>query len=320
MSNELRRLVELKLPAVHIYSGFALFVGPARSGKTSFVQNANFKKMNGLFNPEADIVQLAIDTAEGDPSDNDIPMEQSELLLFCSTMLGLTNISNLKELHDHVINNDINIPSYVYTEMRQTSLPDNCIVARVSLGVKKPRFIVRRIIDGKVVKAYSSEHIPFLVLLLGMVGVCRVSSATPTYFKHPSLQDTTLKGGLSSGYIDSLAAYNADAFELNSSVVLEVRDDFDDDNNKLSASTALFLKLQNLSIIDDRLRENEDSGHTSGPDGTYDNHFIEPSKKFLAFFKKYIANKKNGISIDEDVDVEELRSGGLRNANLKMNR
>lgn len=87
-----------------------------------------------------------------------------------------------------------------------------------------------------------------LIFLLSIIGPTFVKSASPTFFTLPDLPNVTLKRGLSALYLDSAAVLNAQLTMMGSTVVFEVRDDFEDDEHKLNGAPRLYINLHNISI------------------------------------------------------------------------
>ena len=146
--------------------GYMAFVGPNNSGKTAVVQLANFVKVRSKFNSNFDFLSLDI----GHKTLGD---SYAQFDSFCKDILGFEDVADLTDLHQRILAEDLNINSFIFTEQRQHDHGEDCIIAYLLPSFHTHTWVISR--SGNVI---TTTNIALMSIIIGMVGICRVSSAT----------------------------------------------------------------------------------------------------------------------------------------------
>jgi len=160
--------------------------------------------------------------------------------------------TNIGEFNKIIANMELpTITSYIFTEQFETEPEKNSVIVTTFIDPTTNKLSWAVEYGGKVI---TLPNIITMVLGLSLFGPVFVKSASPTFFTLPDLPNASLKRGLSALYLDSIAAINSQVTRFGTHVILEVRDDFDDEDDKLNGAPRSYFKLNSMKLESYRFR------------------------------------------------------------------
>ena len=242
--------------SIAIPCGLTMFTGKAGSGKTSVVNSIKFEPINEIYHKHIPYTlgSLCEQLTPAQIKAGVIPDAMKVASLIMNDVKETTSIIEIRKMLK--TQSHSNLTSHIYTE--QPEMRSSADITGFMM-IKGGDFVWSIVKDEETVEI---KDIFTAILVLGIFGVVKLSSATPTFIKIKGYPDVLLKGGLSALYLDSLALLNLHAVELGASIVAEVRDDFDDEGQKLKSSSRVYINLEDFTITAKRFRRIYQSSFT----------------------------------------------------------
>jgi hypothetical protein len=277
--------------------GLTMITGGAASGKSSFMNRFSFAKSGEQITHDPHYTLGKLISSTTNVKTGEVTNFDSALRLAKALYPDASEDTTFEEIRKYIKRENVHYDSYVFTE--QPEYRRNSDIEVYMMLSEGDYSWAININDRPEDTIIVGDLFPVLIVL-GVFGIVRISSATPTFLKLKGYQDVLIKGGLSALYLDSLSILNMHAVITGSTIIAEVRDDFDDDGKKLHGAPRMYIQLEAFSIKEKRFRIIEGSNYTKH--GSF-HDFLVQAGSGLSVIKNVLVDRNYYAADDFDTNL-----------------